>query len=692
MLEVRNEARAKRQMGSVVVHAFYIRFLAKTLLSVMFLLTVAGLAPARAQQSGSYANRTLKAVRVPDGAKLPVIDGDLADTVWKLAARADGFVDPDSGKPFSDQTEVFLLFDTQFIYIAFYCHDSRPEGIVARETVRDANMRAEDLMRITIDPYLTRKFDDYAEFDVNAIGTRATHIGGGRAGKVEWQGDWTAAVKRVSDGWTGEVRIPWAILNYPNRRGPGNMGINFRRWHERLKVETMWSDLGPQRFNERDGTWQQVEAPQRAWKPRLSALPYIEPISSTSRRLGEVRAGLDLRYQPTSDLTMVGTVTPDFASVEGAVESIAFSRSERYVPERRPFFLEGQGALTLGEDYQIGQYFDSHHISKVDAGFKLFGKLNADSTLGVLGTVGFGKEANYVTRFRRDFGSTATGTAMLIQHLERGADNTVLVLAQDGRRGKWGIDSQFAASGGPNAGGNAWTAAANLSDKNLFSTLRWNDVGTNFTDRLGLIGFNDYKGISSFTDWNANWKHGYLRSFDAFLNPVWNWHQNGAPFQRNISFGGQIETRSDYRLGINAYGGKFDDQMDILVGASIEGGVSNRFRKWGVSFSTGKQADLPYTSFGPTLSLRLFRRLDVSIASFIQNYQGVDHQEIVTFNYERSPTRAWGGRAVIQNGNVNFYVSYRNAGRAGTDTYVVIGDPNARRFTSQVLVKWVLAI
>ena len=38
----------------------------------------------------------------------------------------------------------------------------------------------------------------------------------------------------------------------------------------------------------------------------------------------------------------------------------------------------------------------------------------------------------------------------------------------------------------------------------------------------------------------------------------------------------------------------------------------------------------------------------------LQNYQGVQHQEILTFNYEITPYRAWGGRVVVNNGDVNF--------------------------------------
>ncbi len=665
----------------------------RALSRLIFCGCILAAAPLAAQQvTASFANRVLKAAQLPAGVPSPIIDGDGGDPAWKVAAHAETFIDVDARRVGADQTEAFLLYDKQYIYVYFHCRDSRPDGIVARETVRDSEMSADDTVQISLDPYLTRKYEDYAVFTVNPLGTRGTHIGGGRAGKAEWQGDWTAAAKRVADGWNAEMRIPWAILNYPNRRGPGRMGINFRRRHSRAKLETMWSDLGQQRFNERDGSWDGVEAPQRAWKPRFSLLPYVQPIAGAAGKFGEVHSGLDLRYQPTSDLTAVGTLHPDFASVEGAVESIAFSRSERFVPERRPFFLEGADFLNLGEGYQVGRFFDSHRIREVDTGVKLYGKLDAASTVGILGTVGFGKEANFVTRFRRDFGATASANAMVLQHVKGGEDNSVFVLAQDARRGKWGFDSQFAASSGPNAGGVAWSTAINLSDKNLFSTIRWNDVGTKFNDRLGLIRFNDVHGLLTYTDWSASWRHGSLRGFDVSFSPTWNWHQDGRPFQRTADLGVSFESRSDYRFGVGVQGGMFDNDHDLTFNFNLESSVSNRFRRWGLFVTSGVQANLPYTAVGPSFSLRIFRKLDIVFGAFLQSYKGIEHQEILTFNYEITPHRAWGGRVVVNNGDVNFYLSYKNAGRAGTDTYLVFGDPNASRFASQVLVKWVFAL
>lgn len=640
----------------------------------------------------NYANRSLKSRKLPLGTPPPKIDADLSDVAWKQAAVADAFVDPQNGKPYSEQTIAYLLYDDVNIYIALLCKDSKPEAIVARETVRDSDMESDDNVRIVFDPYLTRKFNDYSIFTVNPIGTRSTNISGGRAGKIEWQGDWSAVSKKVPEGWVAEIQIPWAILNYPNRRDPFNFGLNFRRWHERTKVESMWSDLGPQRFNERDGTWEAVQTPIRKWKPKPSFLPYFLPIARFDSSGSEFRTGLDIRYQPTQELTTVATINPDFGTLEGAIESIGFSRSQRFVEERRPFFLEGGEFLQLGRGFQLGSFFDPQRIQNVDAGLKLFGKINPKTTVGMLGTVAFGNESNYIAQVRREFGPTSNGSLMFLQRIERGLDNTVLVAEQETRKGKWGLHGQYAISGGRNAEGSAWTTAINLEDTNFFTMIRYQNVGRFFADRLGLISFNDYQGISTYSNWGNNWRKGFWRSFEVEAGITWNWHQNGRPFQRRGFFFSDIQTRSDYQLALFTEGGKFDNDDDFTYGFEIEGNVSNRFKSWGINFTTGRQANLPYTAFGPKFSIRIFKKLDIILNSFIQNYQGVSHQQILTLNYEINPYQSWGGRVVIENGNFNAYLAYKNAGRKGLDTFFIIGDPNAPKFVPQIAVKLVYAL
>ena len=55
--------------------------------------------------------------------------------------------------------------------------------------------------------------------------------------------------------------------------------------------------------------------------------------------------GGDLRWRPSSALGVDLTVNPDFALIEADVEVINLTRFELFIPERRPFFLEGTEIL-----------------------------------------------------------------------------------------------------------------------------------------------------------------------------------------------------------------------------------------------------------------------------------------------------------------------------------------------------------
>jgi len=47
---------------------------------------------------------------------------------------------------------------------------------------------------------------------------------------------------------------------------------------------------------------------------------------------------------------------------------------------------------------------------------------------------------------------------------------------------------------------------------------------------------------------------------------------------------------------------------------------------------------------------------------------------------------------VVSGADTNWYLSFRNSGERGIETYVILGDPNARRFQEELRVKFVFAI
>ena len=232
----------------------------------------------------------------------------------------------------ADQSTAYVLYDEKYIYIAYHCIDNQPDKVEARETIRDSkysvgndqNPNREDNVTIVLDPYYTKKPHDMSVFSVNALGTPSAKIAGGRGGKLEWKGGWDSAAKRTSDGYAVEIRIPWAILNYPNAKKPVDMGIDFYRYQFRNKLESIWSNVGQHSFTDLEGIWTGVTVPQTRFHPKLSVLPYMLP--GVDENGPTFRAGVDTRLTITPDLTGVGSLNPDFNTIEGAVEGIGISR------------------------------------------------------------------------------------------------------------------------------------------------------------------------------------------------------------------------------------------------------------------------------------------------------------------------------------------------------------------------------
>ena len=132
-----------------------------------------GAAPADAQDrsmSSPDARRTLQAVETSEP---PTIDGVLDEALWQRAAPATGFVqaDPLEGTPATEDTEVRVAFDRDYLYIGARCLDSDPAGVIVNEIRKDFVPRDQDAFEVLLDTFLDRR--NGFVFSTNAAGARA---------------------------------------------------------------------------------------------------------------------------------------------------------------------------------------------------------------------------------------------------------------------------------------------------------------------------------------------------------------------------------------------------------------------------------------------------------------------------------------------------------------------------------------
>ncbi len=295
------------------------------------------------------AERTLKATRAP---RAPVMDGRDDDEIWRTAPAYTALRQyaPREDAPPTFPTEFRVAYDDVALYVFVRAHDPHPDSIV-HELARRDQESATDAISIFIDSYDDRR--TAYEFGVNADGARGDVLWYADVkSDASWDAVWQVATRRESDGWTAEFRIPFSQLRYPDGR-VHTFGFALERIVARLDEHDAWPTFRLSRNGVVSQFGQLTGIAGIATSHPLELTPYIVARNADrARTTGYGRAqqetlGGDLRYGLASSLTLDATVNPDFGQVEADPSVLNLTSVETFLPEKRPFFLEGKGLYQL---------------------------------------------------------------------------------------------------------------------------------------------------------------------------------------------------------------------------------------------------------------------------------------------------------------------------------------------------------
>jgi hypothetical protein len=298
---------------------------------------------------------TVRAIRLTTPLR---VDGRLDEAIYTSTTPASDFIqaEPRSGEPGTEETEVWVAFDNENVYVGVRASETQPERMVINEMRRDAAIWQNENFAVAFDTFYDRR---------NSVLFQFTPIGGWADGQNtnegnysgDWNPVWTFAVERTESGWTGEAAIPFKSLRY--RQGRGQIwGIQFRRvnrWKNEVSYLTRLPDglgtNGVQRTS-RFATLVGIEAPPGS--RALDIKPYVTSSLTTdatatprvSNEFGR-DAGLDIKYGLTPNLTANFTYRTDFAQVEADEQQVNLTRFSLFFPEKREFFLENAGIFTF---------------------------------------------------------------------------------------------------------------------------------------------------------------------------------------------------------------------------------------------------------------------------------------------------------------------------------------------------------
>lgn len=360
-----------------------------SLVSRLLVLTVLFLSAIATSFSGGLGNQEIQPGFMP---KAPRIDGELGNPEWEAAAVITDFVqyEPQEGAAPTEKTTVYLGYDSHNLYIAFDCHDSRPEAIRCTLCQRD-RVQGDDAVYVYLDTFNDRR--RAFVFEVNPRGVQVDGIyveanprrGRGRGEGFDridrnWNGYFESAARMTENGYVIEISIPFKSLRFPNRNVQ-SWGLILRRQIPRKNEDLYW----PARSRAINGLL--VQAGRLRLNQSLVRGKNLElmPTVVGSKALGQKfqpEIGANIKYGITSDVTADLALNPDFSQIEADIPQNEINqRYPLYYPEKRPFFLEGKDLF----DTPFEVLYSRKIVSPVWA-VKLTGKLG-NTSFGVMSAI-----------------------------------------------------------------------------------------------------------------------------------------------------------------------------------------------------------------------------------------------------------------------------------------------------------------
>ncbi len=487
---------------------------ANILYALIFLLLST---PGQANEPQLFIKRTTTA---------PVIDGVLDDATWKDANLITKFYQrvPIEGAPASEETEAYLTYDKDMIYLGVRMYDSEPDAIVAKELREDEMMINDDIFTIAIDSLLDRR--NAFLFYINANGTKSdARIEDNSNFNLEWDGIWYGASSRDDKGWITEIAIPFKTLSLD--ADAEAWGLELERYIRRKNEFVYWANYDQNKdlayvaeYGDLKGLENIDQGKGLDIKPQFAARRRRSFASDDTDFT--IKPGAEIIYKVSPSLNASLIINPDFSNAVVDDIKTNLTRFNLFFPEQRDFFIRDADIFQFGglvEDNGIP--FFSRRIGipfgienpeplDIDVGAKLSGRLGA-YTLGLLNTQmgsgqGIGSKNLSVARIAKDIQRESRFGAIMTYGNPIGTDDNGLagVDYQYRNSNLFGsevlvVDAYAMKSFSEDIHSNdlAYGLALNYPNDRWNASISYKEVQKNFNPALGFAnrtGIRDYYG------------------------------------------------------------------------------------------------------------------------------------------------------------------------------------------------------
>lgn len=316
-------------------------------------------------------------------------DGIPDEDTWKSLVKFDLTMHrPNFGSAPSELSDIRIGYDNEFLWVGASLYMKDASKIFSPTKKRDQELFDYDAFGIILDTYDDN--ENALAFFTTPTGLRSDYaiandaqMGGGGPGfnsamNSSWNTFWDVRTTVDDKGWYVEMRIPFSSLKFKPVGDVATMGLILRRIIS-ANIETdTYPAIDPKygfmATNKPSLAASITISGARPKKP-VYVSPYVIGGVSQDWNLNDAEteyvrhedypeytgnAGLDVKYNINSNLTLDLTANTDFAQVESDDQQVNLTRYSMFFPEKRMFFQERSSLF----DFSLGGRSDNLFYSR----------------------------------------------------------------------------------------------------------------------------------------------------------------------------------------------------------------------------------------------------------------------------------------------------------------------------------------
>ena len=535
------------------------------------------------------------------------LDGIVEEAEWFLTPVENDFMQegPDPGATPTERTEVRIIYNDIYLFVAITSFDSEPDKLIRLEMERDFPLGQDDGTAFIIDAYHDKISG--LNFVANTLDARwdaqVTQDGGGL--NDSYNTYWEARTHVGDFGYSTEYRIPFSSLRFEQKEEV-IMGFRIARLIKRKNelltfpkcdpnTENIWTNIS----YAREIIFKDLKSRNPLYiSPYIIANYYEENVLNAEGTAYEKNSnfmtrkhffenetldkivsniGVDAKYGISKNLTLDLTINTDFAQAEVDDRIINLSKYEVNLPEKRSFFLESANQLSFGfpsgNELFITRRIGNENgvIVPILGGVRLTGKVN-EWQIGALNmqtksvaSAGISPHNFTVLRTRRDIDSLGSFIGAIVCNRSN-TDTSALSNQSFGIDFVKRLNQQFTIEGG------LINTLDNFETPDLLESLYFHTgffqsatkgfiynatldlVGQHLNPVMGYLDANDYGSVKGTIKYQWNLKNSKLLNY--FYISTFN------KYRWKIENGGAETIADDLYTGINFKNGA---AIDISV-------------------------------------------------------------------------------------------------------------------------------